>query len=68
MVFGDLFSAQMTIPIHQLPQHFCFGIPFHLNIHEHELEQAFGKLTKGVNMYAPLIWANRSAQTNTNHL
>ena len=42
----------------QMNTNLGFAILFHLNIHEHELEQAFGKLTCGRNVYAPLRWVN----------
>ena len=34
------------------------SIPFHLYIHDHDLEQASGTLTCGAFMYVPLIWPN----------
>ena len=42
---------------YQRTQNLRFTIPFHLNSHDHWLEQAFKKLTNGTNMYAPPIWA-----------
>ena len=37
---------------YQLTQNLCFSFPFNLNSH-HGLEQAFEKLSNGMNMYAP---------------
>ena len=72
MVFGYLFWLK-RIPIHELTPNLCFNIPFHLYIHDEDLQQAFGTLTYGVNMYVPPILANRYilwylflAQTDTN--
>ena len=46
------------IPIHQITSNLGFSIPFHLYIHNHDLEKASGTLTCGALMYVPLIWPN----------
>ena len=46
------------IPIHQMTSNLDFSIPFHLYIHDHDLEEASGTLTCGAFMYVPLIWPN----------
>ena len=45
------------IPIHQMTSNLGFSIPFHLYIHDHDLE-ASGTLTCGAFMYVPPIWSN----------
>ena len=46
------------IPIHQITSNLGFSIPFHLSIHDHDLEEASGTLTCGAFMYVPPIWPN----------
>ena len=36
----------------------CFNIPVHLYIYDQDLQQTFGTLACGVNMYESPIWAN----------
>ena len=44
--------------MHQMTSNLDFSIPFHLYIHDHDLEEASGTLTCGAFMYVPLIWPN----------
>ena len=44
------------IPIHQITSNLGFSIPFHLYIHDCDLEEASVTLTCGVFRYIPLIW------------
>ena len=44
--------------IHKLTQKHSSTIPFHIYIHDQDLQQAFSTLTSGANMYVPMIWPN----------
>ena len=44
--------------IHEITSNLGYSIPFHLCIHDHDLEQASGTLTCGVFMYVPPISPN----------
>ena len=46
------------IPFHQMTSNLGFSIPFHLYIHNHDLEEASGTLTCEAFMYVPPIWPN----------
>ena len=46
------------VPIKQLTLKLGFIIPFHLHIHDLNLQPAFGTLTMGADTDVPLIWTN----------
>ena len=43
-------GSNRYVSIHQLTHNLCFNIPFHLYIHDHDLEQAICTLTSGANV------------------
>ena len=52
-MYSVAFIRLRQIPIDQLAQKLGFTIPFNHYIHDQDLQQAFGRHTRGVNTYLP---------------
>ena len=58
LCYSVTFIRLKQMAIHQITSNLGFSIPFHLYIHDHDLEQASVTLTCGVLMYVPPISQN----------
>ena len=56
--YSVIFIWLRRMPIYKITSNLGFSIPFHLYIHDCDLEQASGTPTCWASMYVPLIWPN----------